>query len=107
MSSTAIREWTIHRLSTLASDAAPNASHGPPPAQRTSQYISRIAAAPNTTEVIRQPIVLSPNTLIPPAITSFASCGCSPFGSVPDGDAPAYASPFVAGLPAITRAAET
>ncbi len=55
---------------------------------------------------MRQPSGSLPNTSIPAAITSFASCGCSALGSSPRG-VPWYGEPTGGSIPAITLAALT
>ena len=64
---------------------APAASQLDPPAALTSAYIAATAISPNTRLPRRHPQGPSPNTSIPPAITSLASWGCSAFGSFPSG----------------------
>ena len=85
MSSVAIREWISARLSVAITAVAPTANHCEPPAPRTSQYSAISAIIPNRTLPIRQPHGLSPNSLIAPAMTSLASCGCSALGSLCSG----------------------
>jgi hypothetical protein len=61
---------------------------------------------PNTRLPRRQAKGPSPNSSIDPAITSFASCGCSELGSSPAG-APEYGACAGGARPAITLAAFT
>jgi hypothetical protein len=106
MSSVPIRPWTSSRLSAAISAAAPNASHNPPPAARTSANIPRIATVPSNTLGSRQASGPSPNSSIPPAISSLTREGCSELPSTPSG-AFAYGAPAGGRIPAITRAAFT
>ena len=85
MSSVAIREWTSNRLSAAISAAAPTATQRPPPAERTNANIPRIASEPSRMLGSRHANGPSPNSSIAPAMTTFASWGCSALGSSPDG----------------------
>ena len=71
MSSVPIRPWTNSRLSHAINVLAPNADQGPPPAERTSAYIPRIAIEPKIRLPIRHANGPSPNSSIAAAMTSF------------------------------------
>ncbi len=103
MSSTPIRPWTIVRLSNEVRNTASRASHAVPPAARIVANSAMRATIPAITLGMRQPMPLSPNAVIDPAISSLPRGGCSVFGSRYFSRSP-YLPPSGTSIPRITRA---